>query len=130
MPKKICNTAGCNELVSMKERYCTYHKIVDKKDTKAKNKIYDTKNRNKKHDKFYHSKEWRQIRLLVLQSYGGLCLWCSKNDLTVKADMVDHIIPLTISWEQRLKRDNLQPLCYTCHNRKTAEDIRIYGGRV
>ncbi|MFK5937712.1 MAG: HNH endonuclease signature motif containing protein [Sulfurimonas sp.] len=130
MPKKICNTPACNELVSMNERYCTVHKIVYKKDKKEINKKYDEKYRNKKHNKFYHSKGWKNTRLLVLKSYGGLCLRCSKNDLTVKADMVDHIIPLTKDWEQRLNRNNLQPLCYICHNKKTADDVKLYGGRV
>ena len=130
MPKKICNTAGCNTLVAMKDRYCDDHKVVNKEDTRIKNKSYDTKHRNKIHDKFYHSSDWKNMRKAVLQSSGGLCVKCSENDMTVKADMVDHIIPILIDWELRLTRTNLQPLCYTCHNRKTGDDIKEYGGRV
>ncbi|MBL4730773.1 MAG: HNH endonuclease [Sulfurimonas sp.] len=130
MPKKICNGCGCNELISMNEKYCNTHRIIDKQDMKIKNRNYDEKHRNKKHTKFYNSKEWRAIRTLVLSDAGGLCLYCLNNDYTAKANMVDHIVPIEIDWKKRLNRDNLQPLCYMCHNKKTGKDITLYGGRV
>ena len=42
------------------------------------------------------------------------------------AQMVDHIIPIKQGGE-RLALDNLQPLCNSCHNKKTREDEIKYG---
>lgn len=130
MPKKICNSPRCNELVNMKQRYCAEHTAVEKEDTKTKSRIYDQEHRNKKHDKFYHSRDWKATRILVLSNSGGLCKHCLENDYITKADMVDHIIPLDIDYSKRLDRDNLQPLCNVCHNKKTAADLELYRGRL
>jgi len=127
MPKKICNQVGCNELIPMSERYCSAHKRDIKK---QKNKSYNQHGRNQEHDKFYHSKEWKNIRSIVMSEHAGLCCQCARLEMTVPADVVDHITPIEVEWEARLKRENLQPLCHPCHNRKTAEDKKTYGGRV
>ena len=127
MPSKLCNAPGCTELISMKERYCEKHtqgKIYES------SRQYDTTKRNKFHDQFYHSKEWKSMRNLVMFDHGGLCTQCARLDMTVPADVVDHIIPISVDWDQRLNRDNLQPLCHSCHNKKTQNDIKTYGGRV
>jgi len=127
MPKKICNAPGCNTLVSMKERYCKEH---SKELSSLSAKDYNKNRRNKEHQKFHNSKAWKELRKLVLSRSGGLCVICLKLDMQTKADVVDHIIPLTHDYSKRLKIENLQPLCHACHNRKTAEDLKLYGGRV
>jgi len=127
MPSKICNAPGCDELIPMSERYCSKHVVDHKKET---HKSYDASRRNKFHDQFYHSKQWKSIRDLVMFEHGGLCVQCARLDMTVPADVVDHIIPISVDWEQRLKRENLQPLCHNCHNKKTQHDIETYGGQV
>lgn len=123
MPKKICNAPGCHSLISMKERYCVAHKIdaANNSTTKSQKryKKYDTLFRNKDHKAFYNSKEWKELREFVLEKNGGLCLECSKRDILTKADVVDHIIPIEYDFTKRLDLSNLQPLCHTCHNRKT-----------
>jgi len=127
MAKKICNYPGCNELVEMKDRYCTAHRIEKKEAVKQKNRRYDEKLRNKKHDKFYHSKAWKSVRDMAMKQTGGLCVECLKLGMTVKADVVDHIIPLEKDYSLRLNLTNLQPLCHSHHNKKT---INERGGRV
>ncbi len=124
MPKKICNHPGCNTLISMKERYCDEHR---RETVKRKNSEYDERRRNKKHDRFYHSKEWKGPRNKIMEKHGGLCLWCERIGLTVKAKVVDHIIPLSVDWSLRAELFNLQPLCDPCHAKKTAEDVKTYG---
>jgi 5-methylcytosine-specific restriction protein A len=47
--------------------------------------------------------------------------------MTVDADVVDHIIPIEVDWSKRLDKSNLQPLCHSCHAKKTADDVREYG---
>ena len=127
MPKKICNHPGCNELVPMTERYCLAHKRDVKK---KRDQSYDKDRRNKEFDKFYHSADWKKMRNFVMLEHGGLCCQCARIDMTVPADVVDHIIPIEVDWNARLKRENLQPLCHHCHNKKTAADKVTYGGRV
>ena len=124
MPKKICNQLGCNTLIPMSERYCPAHKREAKRFTSEQ---YNKYKRNKSHQKFYSSREWKQVREAVMQEHGGLCVECMKLDLIIKADVVDHIIPLEKDYSKRLEISNLQPLCHSCHNRKTAQDKELYG---
>ena len=130
MPKKICNQVGCNTLISMQERYCAEH-IKDKKvhDSMVA-KRYNETLRNKKHERFYSSGQWKKVRTHIMSRYGGLCRSCAEFDMDVRADVVDHIVPIEINWELKINFDNLQPLCHSCHNRKTADDKKKYGGRV
>lgn len=124
MPSKVCNQLGCNTLVPMSERYCAEHKrnVVAKK-----NDNYNKYRRNHKHQKFHNSKEWKALRKEVLEANGGLCFRCMQLDMITNADVVDHIIPLTKDYTKRLDITNLQPLCHSCHNRKTADDVTLYG---
>ena len=114
----------------MSERYCAAHVIVKQEHDAIRNKHYDKNLRNKSHDKFYHSKAWKIVREVVMMKHGGLCQKCYEKDMTVKADVVDHIIPLEKDYDSRLKYDNLQPLCHQCHNQKTQQDLKQQGGRV
>nr|WP_258026742.1 HNH endonuclease signature motif containing protein [Staphylococcus chromogenes] len=46
-----------------------------------------------------------------------ICRSCGRQ-----AQMVDHIIPTKVDWSKRLEKENLQPLCYECHNQKTKRE--------
>jgi 5-methylcytosine-specific restriction protein A len=70
---------------------------------------------------FYQSKEWKSIRLYVLQTE-PLCRKCKAYGYITPADVVDHIIDIKDAPDLRLEITNLQPLCERCHNRKTARD--------
>ncbi len=109
MPSKVCNQAGCHALVPMSERYCEAHR---REVIKHKNEVYDHNHRNREHDKFYHSKEWKTVREQVMI---GIV-----ND----ANVVDHIITIEVDYEKRLDITNLQPLCHQHHALKTADDLR------
>ena len=64
---------------------------------------------------FYRSKEWRTLRLWIIQNE-PLCRSCSRP-----AEMVDHITPIQ-EGGARLDPENLQPLCHSCHNSKRARE--------
>ena len=71
-------------------------------------------------DTRYNRKAWRTLRSHVLQSE-PLCRECNKQGRVTAATMVDHIQPVTAGgpfydW------DNLQPLCDSCHARKSARE--------
>ena len=69
---------------------------------------------------FYQSKDWRVLRAAVLRD-GPLCVACQAKGLLVAATVVDHVVPLK-DGGARFDRANLQPLCVSCHNRKTARE--------
>lgn len=59
-----------------------------------------------------------------------LCVLCSVDGLKpVVADVVHHIIPVTVDWSLRLDYSNCQPLCHDCHNKQTAEDKIKYSNK-
>lgn len=67
---------------------------------------------------------WRKLRLIVLNEE-PLCRICRENGRVVAAHHVDHITPLVNGGTH--DRDNLQPLCVACHNRKTKADNAVQG---
>jgi 5-methylcytosine-specific restriction enzyme A len=123
-PLRPCNKVGCHNLT--RERYCEQHKQINERS--ERDKYYDRYKRNKKSKEFYNSTEWLKVRQAALARDKYLCVHCLKSNRITKADVVDHIIPITVDWCKRLSLDNLQSLCHTCHNRKTTEDKRKYKG--
>lgn len=71
---------------------------------------------------FYASTPWVNLRnsWIILNP---LCCRCEARGILKAADVVDHIIPLTLDNLARLGLDpnNLQSLCYRCHSVKTAQ---------
>lgn len=71
----------------------------------------------------YQTRRWKNLRKQILDKE-PLCRLCSARGLSVAAYAIDHIIrhsgledPLAFDTE------NLQPLCVSCHSKKTlAED--------
>lgn len=124
MPRKVCNTPGCNKLVPYNERYCDEHR---RDEVKRRNESYDNDRRDPRATRFYNSSAWKSVRDKVMRDAGGLCRSCQEHDMTVDADVVDHIIPIEVDWSKRLDKSNLQPLCHSCHAKKTADDVREYG---
>lgn len=121
--KKVCSRSGCNELIDMGVRWCDKHKDSDKERQRA----YDLHIRNKEHDKFYHSPEWKMLREVVKAKFNGLCTRCLDNKLFKAGVIADHRIPLSVDWSLRLVEDNIDFLCRECHNTKSSEDKRKYG---
>lgn len=77
----------------------------------------------KRYRKLYRSAGWRRLRDSVL-SDDPLCAYCREQEIVEEAKVVDHIRPhkgdLDLFWD----RDNLQPLCETCHSgRKQREEL-------
>ena len=67
--------------------------------------------------------DWQRLRAQVMREE-PLCRICLKGSASVRprvepAVEVDHIAPVTLAPELRLTRSNLQPLCKSCHRRKT-----------
>lgn len=69
---------------------------------------------------FYNTKEWKTLRLTVLERDHYLCQSCLKKGLYVDGNQVDHIIPRSQGGADTL--NNLQTLCKSCHREKTAQE--------
>jgi 5-methylcytosine-specific restriction protein A len=72
---------------------------------------------------FYTSSLWRAVRAAFLREH-PLCLACERRGRLVPAVVVDHAKPLKAGGA-RLDPANLQSLCVSCHNRKTAQESAL-----
>ena len=101
------------------KRICPIHGLWDKTDLilscpkckKINTKNYDKNKRDKDSNKFYHSAEWKKVRILVLNK-NPFCVECGKP-----ADTVDHKVAIK-KGGAKLDIENLQSMCRTCHNIK------------
>ena len=108
MSKRICNEHG----LYTDEKCPQCHK--------ANVKEYD-KRRDKELVKFYNSKKWRETSKSFLKA-NPLCIECKHP-----AVITDHIEEIRDGGSQ-YDWENLQPMCRSCHNKKTAEERAKRGG--
>lgn len=84
-----------------------------------------TPTREKTAARGYGSK-WQTARAAFLKKH-PLCCRCAETGHVVAATVVDHIEPhrgdKALFWD----RSNWQPLCKTCHDRKTATEDDGFG---
>ena len=69
---------------------------------------------------FYQSRQWRSVRAAFLREH-PLCGACGAKGSLVPARVVDHVQPIK-DGGARFDTANLQSLCVSCHNRKTARE--------
>ncbi|MHC5269673.1 HNH endonuclease [Enterococcus sp. LJL98] len=118
IPQKQCNKAGCRNLVNYTVRYCRKHEQVSEKQN-----YQDRVAKDGKYLHFYNGRSWRTLsRLYRLKN--PICEVCLLNNVIKKADVVDHILEVKDRWDLRLDEKNLQSMCHSCHNTKTAEEKR------
>ena len=73
--------------------------------------------------------EWDKTRVLVIERDQGLCQACKREGRVAVGKSVDHIVSKAkaarLGWT-RAQSDaltNLEFLCKTCHDRKSAEEV-------
>ena len=115
-PLKPCSKFGCHELTRL--RYCPAHQDEQAKQTRQ----YDRYARDSKTVRFYSSTAWKKLRAMIKVRDNGLCQSCLADKHIVIGTIVDHIIPIKVDWNLRLTESNLQLLCHSCHEKKTAEE--------
>ena len=108
-PKRPCRYPGCPNLCD-KGVYCSQHMQFssDRMRGGAESRGYDAR--------------WRKARTAFLQR-NPLCNECMKRGKITPATVVDHIIPhrgdRKLFWDE----SNWQPLCKSCHDRKTGSGL-------
>ncbi|MCG8670249.1 MAG: HNH endonuclease [Pseudomonadales bacterium] len=69
---------------------------------------------------------WKQARKRFLQQH-PLCCKCLEEGHVVAATVVDHIVPHKGDQKLFWNRNNWQPLCKPCHDRKTVKEDGGFG---
>lgn len=76
---------------------------------------------------FYQSREWKLLRLQILERDNNECQECKRNGLVLIKEMkpdkqktldVDHIKEIYTHPELAFDPSNLEALCIRCHNKK------------
>ena len=112
-PLKPCRHPGCPELTE--DRFCPKH-------MKEYNRRYDREQRPG-YSKLYKTARWQRLRKRVLSAQ-PLCVECGRYGILTPATVVDHITPHKGNQRLFWDEDNLQALCKSCHDRKTAREGR------
>lgn len=115
-PKKPCSCVGCKNLTY--DKYCDEHKALDK----------HTEERPSANKRGYNTR-WQKARAVYL-SHHPLCAECEKHGRLTPATVVDHIVPHKGDSKLFWDKDNWQPLCKQCHDRKTATEDGGFGRAV
>ena len=112
LPLPICNVPHCRKPVRRKgARFCEEH---DRAAFKQRAKYEG--------DEFYNSARWRKFRAAYLR-LAPLCRHCEEKGLFVKATVLDHIVPRSQGGPD-YDMDNLQPLCFSCHDKKRRTEVK------
>ena len=121
-PLRFCGWHGCCELTD--ERFCPVHKIEYERQQAERNAMFERRRGNSA-ERGYDSR-WRKSRIAFLNKH-PLCAECARNGRTVPATVVDHIVPHKGDKKLFWDRTNWQPLCKSCHDRKTAREDGRWG---
>lgn len=111
MPRKSmkpCKHPGCPNLTE--DTYCSEHR---------KSHVEDRPNAVKRG---YNSK-WRSARNKFLES-NPFCVRCKEQGKLVEATVVDHVKPHRGDRNMFWDESNWQPLCKSCHDKKTMTEDR------
>ena len=104
-PKTPCRHPGCPELVEPGRLYCEKHLPLHPEVIRPAAKRG-------------YNRRWQKARKSYLEAH-PLCVQCAKQGKYVRATVVDHIVPhrgdQKLFWDQ----NNWQPLCKSCHDKKT-----------
>ena len=86
-----------------------------------KQKDYWTILRNPKKCGLDHG--WSKIKNDILKPWNLICNVCGNRFISKNMMEVDHVIPICCGG--KTISNNLQPICYECHKKKTAMDFKI-----
>ena len=72
---------------------------------------------------FYYSKEWKDLRLKIIQRDNNECQQCKSKGKQSRCEAVHHIKHLKDFPEIGLRPENLVCLCKSCHNEAHPEKL-------
>ena len=71
----------------------------------------------------YNTRQWRKLRKLRLND-SPLCAYCLEMHRVTPAVIADHIKPVRTHPELAFVFENVQSLCFDCHNSVKAKEER------
>ncbi len=111
---------GCGRLIPQAMSMCA----ECEERQQSRHVVYNNTRRDTKAAEFYISKEWRELRPVIMSVFEYVdiyALYATHELITLSdSDPVHHIIELEEDWEQRLNPLNLIPLSLKTHNTITA----------
>lgn len=72
-------------------------------------------------DALYHTTRWRKVRQIVLARDYEYCQECKRRGEYTKGNTVHHIVEAREDIDKFWDIDNLETVCYKCHNREHPE---------
>ena len=111
MKAKICKKSGCMRTAKDGKEYCYIHR-----DLEGKRKVFTRRGKSGEYHRLYESALWRKTSREFLKKY-PFCFICGKP-----ARIADHITPHRGNIGLFYDEDNLQPMCWSCHSRKTFKE--------
>lgn len=147
MPRvRRCHVAGCHNFAFLPNHFCKKHLKYEEQYRERHNKFkYRNRVRTEQsqwkynhiiryrnsikaeQNKFYHSKEWRTLRQVVLNRDLHLCQYCKTLGKLTSGSVVDHILPIERFPEEMRNGKNLITCCRDCHYWKTRWEEQYYG---
>ncbi len=124
MPKSAptpCRHPACGAVLD-KPGYCEAHGSAVHRDYGRARRGFDTERG------FYQSAAWRAVRAAFLRAH-PLCVGCETHGRVVAAFVADHVQPVK-EGGARFEWSNLQALCVSCHNAKTAGETARRSRRI
>lgn len=118
-PSSPCRSPRCPNL-SVSQGYCDQHQALAKQARRLQDKDRNLGTRKERG----YGVEWQRLRLTVLNQE-PLCCECAKIGRIEPAVEVDHIDGDV----RNTDLENLQPLCHSCHSRKTATENGAFGNK-
>ena len=103
------------------------HRPVGRRDKRERDRDTDRK-RDPAIRALYASARWQRARQMFLARH-PLCAECQRHDRLTPASVVDHVIPHRGDTARFWEQDGWQPLCASCHSRKTAAEDGGFGNR-
>ena len=123
-PLRPCRRAGCGNLTREPDGFCAEHRALAapakaRKGTEAWHWMYNTR-------------LWRDVLRPGQLLREPFCRACAAQGVRTRASVVDHVTPHRGRWALFCDPGNLQSLCKSCHDRKTAMELnagcRQFGG--
>lgn len=112
MKTKVCNKPGCGRTAIEGKDYCQRHIAMQSE----KKKVFTKRGKSGQYHNLYNSVRWRTTSKEFLQKY-PTCFLCGKP-----ARIADHIQPHRGDLNLFYDDSNLQPMCWSCHSRKTFKE--------
>lgn len=114
--KKFCARSGCNQLISIGQRYCTIHQLEYEENQKKRHRKYKQEREDKDIQKIYINKRWEQVREQAKQEQKGLDLYSYFiNGKIEYAEIYHHIIEVKEDISRAYDIDNVFGLTESNH---------------